>query len=155
MTVLDCSDIFPFFAFCWVLPWASTVSFPQRVFFAANSKRMGRCRRKLLLWHLNRYRSEQTLGSGALRLGRHLAFAFWLSALWFVITSANSLALENLLFSASPWWKSSGLLSTQAIFSKQFSVCVISCPALVPEQFCEPGAALCAPSHCASPPTLP
>ena len=66
---------------------------------------MGRCRRKLLLWHLNRYRSEQTLSSGTLRLGRHLPFTFWLSALWFVISSANCLALENLLFSASPWWK--------------------------------------------------
>lgn len=27
---------------------------------------------------------------------------FWLPALWFVITSANNLALKTLLFSASP-----------------------------------------------------
>lgn len=71
----------------------------QHVLFAAHGKRTARCRRKLRLWHFNRYRSEQALGSGT--LWRHLAFTFRLSALWFVIISANSLVSENLLFSAS------------------------------------------------------
>lgn len=114
----------------------------QHVLFAAHIKRMGRWRRKLLLWHLNRYRSEQTLGSFALRLGRNLAFTFWLSALWFMITSANSLVLENLLFSASPWWKLQACCQhkaflprrdrKKAVFRSSF-LSVISCPALVPE----------------------
>lgn len=69
------------------------ISFPVR-FFPAHGKIMLRCRKKLL-WHLNRDRSEQILGSGTLRLRRQMVFNFWLSALWFVITSANSLASKT------------------------------------------------------------
>lgn len=90
---------------CTLLSFAPSLHghFPSP--FCLHGKRTGRHRRRLLLWHLDSYRSEQTPSSGTPALRRRQPFTFWLPALWFVMASANDSALKTLLFSASPWGK--------------------------------------------------
>lgn len=100
---------------CWVLSQASAISFPLHLVCGSREKNV-KMQKEAVLWYWNIYRNEQILHSGALSLGRHLIFSFWLSALRFAITSANSVASESLLSCALPRWQLQACCQHKAFF---------------------------------------